>query len=91
VKKFVLAAASAIAMAAAPAAAATVNFDTLPNGTTLSQSTETLIGQQYASQGVTFQGIYTDGTNGLPVATTYAAGPAGPNYSGNYLGCVDKG
>lgn len=91
-KTFALAAVSALAIiAATPAAAASINFDTLPNGTTLSQVNETLIGDQYASLGVTFQGIYTDGTAGLPVATTYAAGPAGPNYSGNYLGNAQTG
>jgi len=82
---------AAAVLIAAPVSAATVDFDTLPNGATLSTTTETLISQQYASLGVTFQGIYSDGSTGSPVATSYAAGPAGPNYSGNYLGNAQTG
>ena len=90
----ILAAASALAIAA-PALATTINFDTLPDGTTLpigyGPEGETLIGTQYASLGVTFTGTYGDGTTGSPVATAYAAGPEGPNYQANYLGNSTSG
>ena len=72
-----------------------INFDTLPNGTTLptgyTPAGETLISNQYASLGVTFVGTYANGTTGAPVATAYAAGPEGPNYQGNFLGNSTSG
>ena len=72
------------------ASSATVNFDTLPTGTAIpvggSIQTETPISNQYASLGVTFVGIYDDGTTAAPVATIYAGGQEGPNYQRNYLG-----
>lgn len=70
------------AVAAVPASATYINFDTFPNGSTV--PVMTAIGTQYASLGVTFTG--TNGaTSGVPTATDYSAGPVGPNYSGNYL------
>lgn len=83
--KLALAAASFAVILAAPASATSINFDTFPNGSPVPVSTA--IGTQYASLGVTFSG--TNGTiTGVPTATDYSAGPAGPNYSGNYLASI---
>jgi hypothetical protein len=83
--KLALAAASFAVILAAPASATSINFDTFPNGSPVPVSTA--IGTQYASLGVTFSG--TNGTiTGVPTATDYSAGPAGANYSGNYLASI---
>ena len=82
-------AATALTMAAVPATAATVTFDTTPGGSPV--VSETLITGQYASLGVTFLGIYDDNSTAGPVATNYAGGPEGPNYQGNYLGNAQTG
>lgn len=86
-KHVALAAASALALALSgtSAQAATITFDTYPDGTTVSSTTDPRISDQYASLGVTFQGFYSDGTTGSPIATTYAGGPEGANYQRNYL------
>jgi hypothetical protein len=76
-------------IAAAPASATTITFDTLPNGTVVADNT--LIGSQYASLGVVFSAVLGTDTTVLPVATNYSAGPAGPNYSGNFLGNAPTG
>lgn len=76
-------------MAAVPASATTITFDTLPNGTVVADNT--LIGSQYASLGVVFSAVLGTDTTVLPVATSYSAGPAGPNYSGNFLGNAPNG
>ena len=69
---------------AAPAFATTIDFDTLPGGGSIADNT--LITNQYASQGVTFQGILGGASQGGVVATVYSAGPEGPLYQRNYLG-----
>lgn len=79
------ASALAVALSGTSAVAATITFDTYPDGTTVSSTADPLISNQYASLGVTFQGFYSDGTTGSPVATTYAGGPEGTNYQRNYL------
>lgn len=96
--KRVAASSLAFAFAAALASsgvAATVNFDTLPSGAEIpvggSPETETLISTQYSSVGVTFSGIFANGSVSAPVATNYAGGPEGPNYQRNYLGNAETG
>lgn len=76
-------AAIALAAAATPASAVLINFDTSPSGAV---ADGTLITNQYASLGVTFSAILGGNSALAPVATMYAAGPAGPNYAGNFLG-----
>lgn len=91
-KRLICIAASATAfLLTAPATAAVIDFDVLPDGTTLPAGAETLISDQYASLGVTFTGIYADGSVSAPVATNYAGGPEGPNYQRNYLGNAETG
>lgn len=76
-------AASIALFGAVPALSATViDFDTLPGGASVSD--ETPISTQYASLGVTFSASF-EGDAVQPVATSYAGGPSGPLYSGNYL------
>ncbi|KQS03526.1 hypothetical protein ASG11_04025 [Sphingomonas sp. Leaf357] len=75
--------------AAAPASATTINFDVLPGGAPVADMTP--ISTQYASLGVVFSAVLGNDTSVLPVATSYAAGPAGPNYSGNFLGNAPNG
>lgn len=86
-KHVALAAVSAVALALSgtSALAATITFDTYADGTVVSSTADPRISDQYAALGVTFRGIYGDGTTGSPVATTYAGGPEGPNYQRNYL------
>jgi len=82
---FAAASALALALSGASAFAATITFDTYPDGTPVSSTADPRISNQYASLGVTFQGFYSDGTTGSPIATTYAGGPEGANYQRNYL------
>ena len=89
-KSLSLLAACATLAAASPSFAATViNFDTLPGGAVVADKTP--ITNQYASLGVTFSAIAAGGATVAPVATNYAGGPVGPNYSGNFLGNAPDG
>lgn len=72
----------ALSVAAVPASAAYIDFDSSPAGPIASG---TLIGTQYAPLGVTFSGVLGGNATVLPVATLLGAGPTGPNYSGNFL------
>ncbi|MFS0736572.1 PEPxxWA-CTERM sorting domain-containing protein [Sphingomonas sp. 1P06PA] len=76
-----------IALAAAmPATAATIiNFDQLPNGTTL-PSTGTAISTQYASLGLTISGTNTQNNTSGPLNAWGLIAASGPGGSGNYLG-----
>ena len=83
-KSLSLIAACATLAAASPAfAATTINFDTLPGGAVVGDKTP--ITNQYSSLGVTFSALASSGAVVAPVATNYAGGPTGPNYSGNFL------
>jgi hypothetical protein len=86
-KQIAFAAASvlALALSGTSAQAATITFDTFADGTTVSSTADPRISDQYAPLGVTFQGFYSNGTTGSPIATTYAGGPEGANYQRNYL------
>jgi hypothetical protein len=82
-KTFVAGAAMAITLPAA--AQTTINFDQLPNGTTL-PSSGTTISTQYASEGVTFLGTNTANGNTGPLNAWGLLAATGPGGSGNYLG-----
>lgn len=71
--------------AAVPAAAVTINFDQLPNGTTLPIS-GTGISNQYASQGVTFQGTNTQDSSTGALNSWGHIAATGDGGSRNYLG-----
>ncbi len=88
-----LAVAVATLSTAVPAAAVTINFDTLPNGSAVTNLTP--IGSQYASQGVTFSAVNGSDTSVLPAATDYTAANTGifanPYSQGLYLANSPRG
>lgn len=82
---FKIAAVGAALLMALPAAAATtINFDQLPNGSTLPNS-GTTIDTQYQSLGVTFSGTNTIGGYTGALNSWGIIPASGPGGSGNYL------